>query len=153
MLLVTKNVDILIVKKITMATAGYSGTPLIKKLGIKEDTKLKLLHVPDNYFALLEKDITAQLCKKNELPDLIHLFAANEKIFEKEMHALQQVWKKNTAVVIWVSWYKKSAGIISDLTEDIIRDYALANGLVDIKVCAVSELWSGLKLVVPVAKR
>ena len=136
-----------------MATAGYSGTPLIKKLGIKEDTKLKLLHVPDNYFALLEKDITAQLCKKNELPDLIHLFAANEKIFEKEMHALQQVWKKNTAVVIWVSWYKKSAGIISDLTEDIIRDYALANGLVDIKVCAVSELWSGLKLVVPVARR
>ncbi len=148
-----KIVDILTVKKNYMSGPGYSGTPLIKKLGIKEDTKLKLLHAPDTYFALLEKDISTQLCKKNELPGLIHLFAASEKIFEKEMHALQPVWKKNTSVVIWVSWYKKSAGMQSDLTENIIRNYALANGLVDIKVCAVSELWSGLKLVVPLASR
>ena len=69
------------------------------------------------------------------------------------MAALQPIWKKNTGVTIWVSWYKKSSGIASDLTEDTIRNYALANGLVDVKVCAVSELWSGLKLVVPVTKR
>ena len=136
-----------------MATAGYSATPLIKKLGIKEDTKVKLLHAPADYFALLEKDISIQVCKKKELPGLVHLFAANKKVFEKEMHTLQPVWKKNTSMTIWVSWYKKSAGIVTDLTEDAIRNYALANGLVDIKVCAVSELWSGLKLVVPLAKR
>ena len=136
-----------------MATADYSGVSLIKKLGIKDDTKLLLLHAPENYFTLLEKDLSTQYCKKNELPALVHLFAANNKIFEKEMLALQPVWKKNTAITIWVSWYKKSSGIATDLTEDTIRNYALANGLIDVKVCAVSESWSGLKLVVPLAKR
>ena len=61
--------------------------------------------------------------------------------------------KKNSAVVVWVSWYKKSSGISTDLSENIIREFALQNSLVDIKVCAVSEAWSGLKLVVPLAKR
>ena len=136
-----------------MPTAGYSGTPLLKKLGIKEDTKLLLLHAPDNYFALLETAITPRHCKKNELPDLVHLFAANQQIFEKEMRGLQPQWKRNTSMTIWVSWYKKASGMATDLTEDIIRGYALANGLVDVKVCAVSELWCGLKLVVPLAKR
>lgn len=136
-----------------MATAGYSGTPLIKKLGIKEDTKLLLVNAPENYFTLLEQDITPQLCKKKELPQLVHVFVTGKKVFEREMLLLQPLWKKNTSLIIWVSWYKKSAGMSSDMTEDIIRNYALANGLVDIKVCAVSELWSGLKLVVPVARR
>jgi len=136
-----------------MATAGYSGTALIKKLGIKDDAKLLVLHAPDNYFSLLEKDVSSQYCKKNEVPDFFHLFAANRTIFEKDMQARQPLWKKNTAITIWVSWYKKSSGIATDLTEDVIRNYALANGLVDIKVCAVSDLWSGLKLVVPLAKR
>jgi hypothetical protein len=67
------------------------------------------------------------------------------------MRKLKPVLKPTTAV--WVSWYKKSAGIPTDITEDIIRNYALQNSLVDIKVCAVSDVWSGLKLVVPVAKR
>jgi hypothetical protein len=136
-----------------MATAGYSGTPLIKKLGIKDTTKVKLVNAPGDYFALLEKDISGQLCRKNELPELVHLFAATKKIFEKEMQALQPVCKKNTSIIVWVSWYKKSAGIPTDITEDDIRNYALAHDLVDVKVCAVSELWSGLKLVVPLAKR
>ncbi|HMU09236.1 MAG TPA: hypothetical protein PKC54_04475 [Ferruginibacter sp.] len=61
--------------------------------------------------------------------------------------------KQNSSVVIWVSWYKKSAGIATDITEDVIRQFALKNNLVDIKVCAVSNEWSGLKLVVPVSKR
>jgi len=136
-----------------MATAGYSGTPLIKKLGIKTGTKLLLLHAPGNYFALLEEEPGHQTCKKNEIPSLVHLFAGSNKIFEKEMTALEPVWKKNTTLIIWVSWYKKSSGMATDLTEDIIRNYALSHGLVDVKVCAVSELWSGLKLVVPLAKR
>jgi len=131
-----------------MATAGYSGTPLLKKLGIRDDVKVLLLHAPGNYFVLIEKDISVQLRKKNETPAIVHLFAATQKIFKTEMAALQSLWKKNTSVIIWVSWYKKASGIASDMTEDIIRNYALANGLVDIKVCAVSEVWSGLKLVV-----
>jgi hypothetical protein len=136
-----------------MATTGYSGTPLLKKLGIKDNMKVQLVHAPDGYPAWLEHDIQSQLVGKKEVPDLVHLFVTSEKDFEKEMKALVAVYKANTSVVIWVSWYKKSAGIPTDVTEDIIRNYALQHGLVDIKVCAVNDQWSGLKLVVPKAKR
>jgi hypothetical protein len=136
-----------------MATAGYSGTPLLKKLGVKEGLKVSLLHPPDDYFRLLETDISAQLCLPGDVPDLVHLFAASRKDFEEGMRSLKAAIRKNPRIVIWVSWYKKSSGIVSDVTEDVIRGYALSSGLVDIKVCAVSELWSGLKLVVPVSKR
>jgi hypothetical protein len=87
------------------------------------------------------------------VPDWIHLFAPTRKVFEKEMPAVLTACEKNRQLVVWVSWYKKSSGKATDLTEDVIRGYALANGLVDIKVCAVNEEWSGLKLVVPVSKR
>src|SRR5579872_521578 len=133
--------------------AGYSGTPLLKKLGIKPGLKLSLLNAPDAYPDWLETDVSGQLCAAREVPDWVHLFAASRRDFERAMKTLAPVWRKNTAVVIWVSWYKKSSGMATDLTEDIIRGYALANGLVDIKVCAVSEQWSGLKLVVPLNKR
>jgi hypothetical protein len=136
-----------------MATAGYSGTPLLKKLGVKEGLKVSLLHPPDDYFRLLETDISAQLCLPGDVPDLVHLFAAGRQDFEEGMRSLKAAIRKNPRIVIWVSWYKKSSGIVSDVTEEVIRGYALSNGLVDIKVCAVSELWSGLKLVVPVNKR
>ena len=133
--------------------AGYSGTPLLKKLGIKPGTKVLLINQPNDYFFWLEEDISDQLCKKNELPDLIHLFAKSIKEFEQEMKKIKPLCKKNPAISIWASWYKKSAGIATDLSEDVIRNYALKNDLVDIKVCAVSDQWSGLKLVVPLAKR
>jgi len=136
-----------------MATAGYSGTPLLKKLGIKPGYKLLFVNQPQNYFDLLNADVTGQLCKKNEVPDLIHLFAATKKEFESEMKGLNQVIKKNKNVAIWVSWYKKSSGIATDITEDTIRNFALNNDLVDVKVCAVSDTWSGLKLVVPLKSR
>jgi hypothetical protein len=136
-----------------MATAGYSGTALIKKLGIKPEMKVLLINKPDDYYKLLEVDINDQSCKKNEIPDLIHLFVKSAKEFESEMKALKSIYKKNSSVIIWVSWYKKAAKIPTDITEDIIRNYALKNDLVDVKVCAVSDIWSGLKLVVPVAKR
>lgn len=136
-----------------MPGSGYSGTPLLKKLGIKPAAKLMLINAPDNYFQLLETDISAQLASKNETPDLVHLFVKSNKELEAEMKKLQPHINKNCNIVIWVSWYKKSAGIATDVTEDVIRNYALKNGLVDVKVCAVSETWSGLKLVVPVANR
>lgn len=136
-----------------MAIAGYSGTPLAKKLGIKNDTRLLLLHEPDNYTDLIETTIHHQLCKEKEVPDLVHLFVVWNTIFEKEMKKLRPLIKQNPDIVIWISWYKKAAKKETDITEDTIRNYALQNNLVDIKVCAVSDLWSGLKLVVPIAKR
>ncbi|HEY5771981.1 MAG TPA: hypothetical protein VIS75_05100 [Chitinophagaceae bacterium] len=136
-----------------MATVGYSGTPLLKKLGIKPEMKVLIIKRPDDYYKLLEVDINDQSCTINEIPDFIHLFVKSVKEFESEMKPLKSVYKKNSTVIIWVSWYKKAAKIATDITEDVIRNYALKNDLVDVKVCAVSDIWSGLKLVVPVAKR
>jgi hypothetical protein len=136
-----------------MALAGYSGTPLIKKLGLKEGLKLRLVNAPAGYADWLEADVSGQLCPSGALPDWVHLFAVTSRDFERDMGGLAPVWRRNPQVVIWVSWYKKSSGKATDLTDEVIRGYALANGLVDIKVCAVSEEWSGLKLVVPVKNR
>lgn len=136
-----------------MAIAGYSGTPLLRKLGIKPGMRILLMNEPPDYFDLLEADISEQLCTKNETPDLVHLFVVKNKVFEAEVKKLQSLCKKNPAVAIWVSWYKKSAKIPTDITEDTIRNLALKNNLVDVKVCAVSDIWSGLKLIVPLANR
>ncbi len=136
-----------------MATAGYSGNPLWKKLGIKPTDKLLAIHAPDNYFSLLEIPIKDQLVRNKEIPTLIHLFVKDNSEFITEMKKLKTICKQNPSITIWVSWYKKASGIATDITEDTIRDYALKNDLVDVKVCAVSDIWSGLKLVVPLAKR
>ena len=136
-----------------MTTSGYSGTPLMKKLGIKPEMKVLLINKPEDYYKLLEADITDQLIKKDETPDFVHLFTKNTKEFEAEMKKLKPICKQNSNITIWVSWYKKAAKIPTDITEDTIRNYALKNDLVDVKVCAVSDIWSGLKLVVPVVKR
>lgn len=134
--------------------AGYSGTALIKKLGIKEDQKLLILNPPDGmdaYWKLIGKDCSVQLCKTTEHANFIHLFVTSQKELNTNFTKIKKQLKGN--VMVWVSWYKKSAGIPTDVTEDRIRDFALRNDLVDVKVCAVTELWSGLKLVIPVAKR
>ena len=132
---------------------GYSDTPLLLKLGIKPGMKILLINKPKDYYDLLETNISDQLCSKNETPGFVHLFVKTVKEFETEMKKLKSVCKKNTSITIWVSWYKKSVKIATDVTEDVIRNYALKNDLVDVKVCAVSDIWSGLKLVVPLAKR
>lgn len=144
-----------ITSKITnaMPLAGYSGTALINKLGIRPDMKVLAVHAPENYFQLLESDISKQYAASNEIPDLIHLFAKTNTVFTAEMKKILRLCKKKTSIIVWVSWYKKSSGIATDLTEDLIRKFALQNDLVDIKVCAVSNEWSGLKLVVPLLKR
>ncbi len=115
--------------------------------------KILLINQPGDYYDLLQTNIRDQLCKRNEQPDLLHLFVKNVKELETGMKKLKPFWEKNTALTIWVSWYKKSAKIDTDVTENVIRNYALKNDLVDVKVCAVSDAWSGLKLVVPVSKR
>lgn len=121
---------------------GYSGIPLFEKLGINEGMKVQIISTPEEYFQYLQKDISSQICKKNESPDLIHLFARTKQEFEAAMKKIKINMKAIT--IICVSWHKKSAGIQTDITEDIIRNYALQNDLVDVKVCAVSDVWSGL---------
>ncbi len=136
-----------------MALAGYSGTPLIKKLGINPEMKVQLIDPPADYFELLQTDISGQLVSSKQTPDFVHLFVKNNIAFIEAMKKVLKLCKLNSSVVIWVSWYKKSSGMATDITEDVIRQFALRNNLVDIKVCAVSNEWSGLKLVVPVSKR
>ena len=128
-------------------SSGYSGTPLVKKLGIKDNFKVRLINSPDNYFELLgdlPNDVKFLQRKSKDL-DFIHLFAKDIKTFEKSFFKIKDEIKKDG--VIWVSWYKKASKITTDMSEDVIRNTALANGLVDVKVCAVDEKWSGLKIV------
>lgn len=103
------------------------------------------------YWKLIDKDCSSQLCSKKETPNFIHLFAASQKEFYQLFSKIEKRLKED--VIIWVSWYKKSSGIATDMNEDFIRNFALQNNLVDVKVCAVTDKWSGLKLVIPVAKR
>lgn len=127
---------------------GYSGTPLIKKLGIREAMKLHLRHAPPHYFSLLgELPASARLVKQLRGPlDFIHLFVTERGVLEADIpRCLQQLHPDG---MIWVSWPKKASKVPSDITEDVIREVILPQGLVDIKVCAVDEVWSGLKLVI-----
>ena len=136
-----------------MTTAGYSKTPLLKKLGLKTTHKLLLINEPPDYHKLIEADISEQLCKKNETPDFIHFFVKNKIELATAIKKIKPFYKKKSTIIIWVSWLKKSSGLSSDVDEDVIRNLALQNDLIDVKVCAVSNIWSGLKLVVPLKKR
>jgi hypothetical protein len=128
--------------------AGYSGTPLAKKLGIQEGSRLLLVGAPDQYLALLEPlpagvQFVTQL---SEATDIVQIFAVHRVDLE-QMLASYRAKLKPTGM-IWVSWPKKSSRAPTDITEDTIRDIALPLGFVDVKVCAVDEVWSGLKLVI-----
>src|SRR5947207_3246197 len=98
-----------------MLSIAYSGTPLIKKLGIRPGMKVQLINAPYEYFDWLGTNITDQLCTKNEIPDFVHLFAETRSSFEKAIKKIQRKMKPVT--VIWISWYKKSSGVNTDLTE------------------------------------
>lgn len=127
--------------------AGYSGTPLIKKLGIKEGFSILAINSPKNYSELLGPlPKNSSLSREGTNIDFIHLFVTSRSELRKELPQLKKRLKQEGA--LWISWYKKSAGIPTDITEDVIRDEALPLGLVDVKVCAVDEKWSGLKLVI-----
>ncbi|WP_050797342.1 DUF3052 family protein [Hylemonella gracilis] len=127
---------------------GYSGTPLPKKLGITEATRLAVLHGPADYAAIVgELPAGAQI--QNRLgasTHLVHLFVTEREVLASELARLRKALHPDAAV--WVSWPKKSAKVPTTVTEDTIRELALPLGWVDVKVCAVTEVWSGLKLVV-----
>ena len=128
--------------------AGYSGTPLSKKLGIKPGARLLPVNAPANYGSLLEplpEGATLLTTDGNEL-DLVHLFTASRSELSKVIRRYHGKIKQDGA--IWVSWPKKASGTPSEVTEDTVREVALPMGLVDIKVCAIDEVWSGLKLVI-----
>lgn len=138
--------------KIAAQPAGYSGTPLIQKLGIKKGYRIKLINAPDNYFKLIDNYPEGVVFNvQSDNLDLIHFFTKHADEYYSSLPSLKQQIKING--IIWASWPKKSSKVITDLTEDVIRNFAIEIGLVDIKVCAIDETWSGLKLVIPVAKR
>lgn len=127
--------------------AGYSGTPLVRKLGIKPGFRIRAIKAPSNYFDLLgalPPDV--QILSRGKQLDLVHIFAKDHKTLLKYLPSAIDNIKPNG--MIWISWYKKSSRIPTDLTEDVIRGEALHRGLVDIKVCAVDDQWSGLKIVI-----
>lgn len=129
-------------------TASYSGKPLAQKLGFKQGHRIFLIDAPDNYLSLvapLPPDI--EFVKKlSPIVDLAHIFAMEKNSLDKHLRKLRLTLSPEAT--LWVSWPKKSAKMATDITEDTIRELALPLGFVDIKVCAVSEVWSGLKLVV-----
>lgn len=128
--------------------AGYSGTPLFKKLGIKEGFRVRVKNAPDNYRQLvapLPDNVLISTSIRSRV-DLWHLFTKSRRELENHVPtAMKQIVPNG---MIWVSWPKKAAGVVTDMTEDVIREIALPLGIVDVKVCAVDETWSGLKLVI-----
>jgi hypothetical protein len=142
-----------VIKIIVMAITDYPGTPLVKKLGIKDGYTIRLINQPAHYFDLFTDMpanislVTGKRSKKN----FIHYFTKEAKELAKDIKGLKDEIVPDG--MIWISWPKKASKISTDVTEDAIRRLALANGLVDIKVCAIDDIWSGLKLVIPVKDR
>src|SRR5262245_49797288 len=133
--------------------AGYSGTPLVRKLGIRAGDTIALLHAPDDYLELVGPLPAGARVLKRITDDVrfIHLFVRDRSALGRELPRAKKAMARDG--MLWVSWPKKSSGVATDLTEDVIRADALAAGLVDVKVCAVDETWSGLKLVYRLADR
>jgi hypothetical protein len=138
-------------------TAGYSGTPLVNKLGIKPGESVYAVNAPADYAAFLGPlPAGAAISQKpDKQAGFIHYFATTSADLHTKLPQLKKLLRPNG--MLWVSWPKKAAaklhGIVTDVTEDTVRNEALAIGLVDVKVCAVTEVWSGLKLVIPVQNR
>ena len=136
-----------------MLTAGYSGTPLEKKLGLKPGFVIRLLNTPDYYFDLFTQFPEILMPEEDPIvkKDFVHFFTKESRELQQVLPELKKEIKQNG--MIWVSWPKKASKVPTDITEDTIRDLALTIGLVDVKVCAADQVWSGLKLVIPVKDR
>ena len=135
--------------------AGYSGKPVVQKLGIKPGFCIFV-----DGLAMPYRDVVGELpdgvqiaksAKTAKPLDMVHLFAAEAKGLAAKLRSYREAVAPDG--MIWASWPKKASGIASDVTEALVRETALANGLVDIKICAVNQVWSGLKLVIPVKDR
>src|SRR5436305_9743617 len=140
-----------------MSLAGYSGTPLVKKLGIKSGDKLALVNEPLAFpreLVGLPKDVDTIGADENPKPgtlNVVILFMKSQAELKKLLPAMKTKIAQNG--MIWAAWPKKTGRVQTELDENIIRDKGLSIGLVDVKVCAVNETWSGLKFVIPVKDR
>jgi len=127
--------------------AGYSGRPLVEKLGIKPNTRIAIIGAPRNYRATLGKlppGVAVSARPRGTLP-FIQFFSTTREALEAKFAALVRALAP--AGALWVSWPKRASGVATDITEDVVRAVALAGGLVDVKVAAIDDVWSGLKLV------
>jgi len=131
-----------------MPTAGYSGTPLAKKLGLKPRSIVHVAGAPPGFRKLLAPvppGVTF-VARPSAATDIIHVFVTSRKRLDDALRQFLRTMRSDATV--WVSWPKKSAGVATDVTEDVIRAVALPLGLVDVKVCAIDDTWSGLKVVI-----
>ena len=133
--------------------AGYSGTPLIKKLGIKPGFNIAFVNPPANFVAALDLPSETKVCSASSRRPLDFVL-----LFVKSKHELSDRFSPSSARLkpdgmLWVSWPKKASGVKTDLNDNVVRELGLAAGLVDVKVCAVDEIWSGLKFVVRLKDR
>lgn len=127
--------------------AGYSGKPLVEKLGIKPGSRIAIVRAPKGYdrtLGTLPSDVSRASSVRGPL-DFVQFFTADKRELERRFGALARAL--TPAGMLWISWPKKASGVATDLTEDVIRAVGLAHGLVDVKVAAVDDVWSGLKFV------
>ncbi len=128
--------------------AGYSGTPLVRKLGYREGMRVVVVRAPANYWDLVGRlpvGVRVMTGAAKAL-DLVHIFATRRTVLAKSVHSARKKMAQNG--MVWASWPKKAARVPTDITEDVVREIAFPLDLVDVKVCAVDETWSGLKLVI-----
>jgi hypothetical protein len=133
--------------------AGYSGTPLVKKLGIKEGHRVAFPAAPQGFDGLLGElpdGVTVKSRAAGPL-DVIVFFATSRAELERRLPALRRAM--DPAAGLWIAWPKRSSGVETDMTEDVARELGLATRLVDNKVCAIDETWSGLRLVIRLEDR
>jgi hypothetical protein len=129
--------------------AGYSGTPLPKKLGIKDGSRVAAIDAPPEFAGLVEGvELRTQLRGRF---DVIVFFTTERRAFEKRLAALSRAMEQHAG--LWIAWPKKASKVPTDMTEDVVREVALPTGLVDNKVCAIDDTWSGLRLVIRVEHR
>ncbi len=128
--------------------SGYSGTPLVKKLGIKADDRVRLLHAPDTLMSALELPAGVALTRRrgSRPQDVILYFTVSREALEADLPGLRASMKP--ACGLWVCWPKRASKRPTDMTEDVVRAVALPTGLVDNKVCSIDDTWSGLRLVI-----
>jgi hypothetical protein len=132
---------------VARSTAGYSGTPLVKKLGIGAGTVVAILGGPDGFDELLEDvpdGVTFRRRAQGRL-DMAITFQTERGVLEQRLVSILRGLRRDGT--IWVAWPKKAAKVPTDITEDVVRDVVLPMGLVDVKVCAIDDTWSGLKIV------
>jgi hypothetical protein len=137
----------------THPRAGYSGTPLVRKLGIKPGARLALISAPDGFDGTLGElpvGVAVRRAARGPL-DVIVAFFIDRSRLERRLTALRTALEP--AGGLWIAWPKRASGVATDLTEDVVRELGLAAGLVDNKVCAIDALWSGLRLVYRLADR